>query len=527
MKRKPPSLFGRALLAVVLTVGFYGLALFLAGLLLLAVYGEVAVAHRVSAQFTVFCLVGAVAIIWAIFPRIDRFQAPGPRLEPDEHPRLFRELERLAEQTGQAMPAEVYMVAEVNAAVTQRGGAMGISSRRVMILGLPLLQVLTLPQLRAVLAHEFGHFWGGDTRLGPWIYQTRSAIARTTQNLSRSWLVAPFMAYANMFLRVTYAISRRQEFVADELAARTVGAEVLAEGLRTVSGAAAAFQGYLRSEYLPALGAGFQPPLVEGFQRFVQAEPVTRAMQELVETEAASQEADPYETHPTLGERLAALARYTALAAGDLSAPTQGSSRGRPAGAAFAFETGLAGPAALPSRTAEAADNTPAIALLEDVPRLENLLLAHLLGQQPSQQLQPLAWDELGAAVLLPNQEQFLRSYAPALDGIAAAGLPAALHTPPEALIARIAQSAGRILSPSEMRQAVQSVFVCALTVSLAHRGWMLDTAPGLPITMRQGARTITPALVVAELASEQLQPQCWRELCQATSITDLRLDGG
>jgi heat shock protein HtpX len=343
MKRKPPPLFGRALLAVLLTAGFYGLALFLAGLLLLAVYGEVAVAHRISPEFTIFCLVGALAILWAIFPRIDRFQAPGPRLEPAEQPRLFRELERLAQQTGQAMPAEVYLVAEVNAAVTQRGGAMGIGSRRVMILGLPLLQILALPQLRAVLAHEFGHFWGGDTRLGPWIYRTRSGIGRTVQNLSRSWLAAPFVIYANMFLRVTYAISRRQEFAADELAARTVGARVLAEGLRAVYGAAHAFQGYLQSEYLPALRAGFQPPLVEGFQRFVEAEPVTRAIRELVETEAASREADPYDTHPTLGERLAALAAL--------------------------------GP------DIEAADNTPAITLLEDVPRLENLLLAHVIGR--------------------------------------------------------------------------------------------------------------------------------------------------
>jgi heat shock protein HtpX len=525
MTRKPPSLFGRALLAVLLTAGFYGLALFLAGLLLLAVYGEVAVAHRISPQFTIFCLVGAVAILWAIFPRIDRFEAPGPHLEPAEHPRLFRELEDLARQTGQVMPAEVYLVAEVNAAVTQRGGAMGIGGRRVMILGLPLLQILTLPQLRAVLAHEFGHFWGGDTRLGPWIYQTRSAIARATQNLSRSWLVAPFVAYASLFLRVTFAISRRQEFVADELAARTAGARVMAAALRAVHGAASAFQGYLQSEYLPALGAGFQPPLVEGFQRFVRAEPVTAAMQELVETEAASREADPYDTHPTLGERLAALAE-------------------------------------LPSGI-EAAGSTPALALLEDVPRLENLLLAHLVGRQRAQQLRPLAWDELGAAVLLPNQEEFLRRYASALDGITAAGLPEALHTPPDALIARIAQSAGRMLSPPEMQQAVQSVFACALTVSLAHEGWVLDTAPGLPITMRKGDSAITPALVVAELAGERLpphtadaaegfsapvrgssmgrpaeatldfgtrhsspQPRRWGELCRAASIADLRLDG-
>ena len=29
-----------------------------------------------------------------------------------------------------------------------------------------------------MLAHEFGHFYGGDTKLGPWIYKTRAAIGQ-------------------------------------------------------------------------------------------------------------------------------------------------------------------------------------------------------------------------------------------------------------------------------------------------------------------------------------------------------------
>lgn len=52
---------------------------------------------------------------------------------------------------------------------------MGVGSKRVMGLGLPLLNALTVSELRAVLAHEFGHFVGGDTSLGKWIHKTRSA----------------------------------------------------------------------------------------------------------------------------------------------------------------------------------------------------------------------------------------------------------------------------------------------------------------------------------------------------------------
>jgi Zn-dependent protease with chaperone function len=84
------------------------------------------------------------------------------------------------------MPAHVYLVSDVNAFVTQRGGIMGIGSRRVMGIGLPLLRTLQVDELRAVLAHEMGHFYGGDTKLGPWIYKTRGALARTVVNLAKA-----------------------------------------------------------------------------------------------------------------------------------------------------------------------------------------------------------------------------------------------------------------------------------------------------------------------------------------------------
>jgi heat shock protein HtpX len=222
-----PSLAGRALLAVVLMIGFYILAVGIALGLLYIPYAEMVYAHRLHIKIAVICLFGAVAILWSVLPRFDKFDAPGPRLTRDQHPQLFQEIESVAKAVNQAMPAEVYLVPDVNAWVAQRGGIMGFASRRVMGLGLPLMCLLTRSQFRAVLAHEFGHYHGGDTKLGPWIHKTRSAIGRTLQSLGDSWLQKPFLLYGNMFLRITHAVSRRQEFVADELAARTAGSQSL------------------------------------------------------------------------------------------------------------------------------------------------------------------------------------------------------------------------------------------------------------------------------------------------------------
>jgi heat shock protein HtpX len=104
------------------------------------------------------------------------------------------------------MPKEVYLIAEVNAWVAQRGGILGVGSRRVVGLGLPLMRILSVAQLRAVLAHEFGHYYGGDTRLGPLVYSMRSAIGRTFYNLAPP-LPRLFMSTAGRCGRIPESLS--------------------------------------------------------------------------------------------------------------------------------------------------------------------------------------------------------------------------------------------------------------------------------------------------------------------------------
>ena len=181
-----PSLAGRVVLAVGLMLGFYILAVAIAGALLYIPYAEWTYAGKLHVKLVFFCILGAGTIFWAILPRPDRFVPPGPALHPKDHPKLFEVLAGIATATQQDMPSEVYLTAEVNAWVMDRGGMMGFGSRRVMGLGLSLLQVLSVSQLRAVVAHEFGHFHGGDTKLGPWIYKTRAAIGRTLEGLART-----------------------------------------------------------------------------------------------------------------------------------------------------------------------------------------------------------------------------------------------------------------------------------------------------------------------------------------------------
>ena len=116
-------------------------------------------------------LIGGLAIgvtlLASLVPRRDQFKPPGPLLTAASQPRLFAEIERLAAALGEPMPQAVYLAPDVNAGVAQRGGILGFGGRRIMLLGLPLLHVLSVSEFRAVLAHEFGQMPTSTRRLIP------------------------------------------------------------------------------------------------------------------------------------------------------------------------------------------------------------------------------------------------------------------------------------------------------------------------------------------------------------------------
>src|SRR5688572_19101221 len=199
-----PSLAFRPFLAGSLTVSFSAFAIGLAVLLLLVPWFQWKETHEFSIRLALFCIVGVGAILWGVLPRFEAFVPPGPRLTARTQPRLFEVLRSVAADAGQEMPAEVYLVPDLNAGVLQRGGLLGFGGRRVMVLGLPLLSALRVTEFRAVLAHEFGHYLGGETRLGPWIYRTREAIGRTIRTLAEadSLLRFVFQWYGNAFLLI-------------------------------------------------------------------------------------------------------------------------------------------------------------------------------------------------------------------------------------------------------------------------------------------------------------------------------------
>ncbi|HEX8693159.1 MAG TPA: M48 family metallopeptidase [Longimicrobium sp.] len=481
-----PSLAARAVLAVVLLVGFYLLALAVAAGLLWIPYAEWRYLDHVSVKIALFCVVGAALVLWGIVPRPDRFDPPGPRLAPDEHPRLFALIREVAAATGQAMPAEVYLVPDLNAWVAQRGGVMGLGSRRVMGLGLPLLQTLSSRELRAVLAHEFGHYHGGDTALGPWIYKTRAAIGRTLQALAghSTVLMKPFEWYGLGFLRITHAISRRQEFVADALAARVAGSDAMISGLKAVHGAGNAFHPYWLTEYAPVLERGFRAPLTQGFAAFLASPEVVRGVRESLEAELASPRSDPYDTHPPLRERIAALAGLPAGAPGD--------------GGARALD------------------------LLDDVERCERELVQWLLDGRAAS-LQPLAWEDAAERVWIPTWREQAAENAKRLRGITPESV-ADQADPPTWAPLRMGFAASPSLLTDEHRSAAAGILGCALLTAFHAAGAPIQAPVGAPVTVEVDGTVVRPFQLLRDLAAGTVTRDAWREVCRRSGIAGVDL---
>jgi heat shock protein HtpX len=478
--------------AITLLVGFYVAALAVAlGALAIAVLQWTTDLPQ-NVWLTLACVVTGFVILTSIIPRRQRFEPPGPELAQFRAPALHRMIGDVAEQTGQETPAQIYLAPDVNAAVLQRGGLLGLGGKRVLLVGLPLIDALTVRQLRAVIAHEFGHFHSGDTRLGPWFYRTYDALERTVIALHEAESIwrKPFTWYLDFFLRRTAALKRRQEFLADELAARIGGRDAAIAGLEEISKAAPAFHGFWSSEAAPVLESGHRAPLLEGFRRFRAAGAVSSALEEALEEERKA-ETDPYNTHPSLGERIAALERLP-----DSSVP------------------------------AAEGDDRPALTLVADIDGLEYELVSFMAGEDVGH-LRKISWERVPEQVMVPGWRRFLEPHRQELAGIGAASIPEHADSAGAQRLAARLVPAGELPPEIDLQRGfAMGVLGSALGLALHDAGWRVSAPVGEPVVCEHGQHRIEPFGDVERLGSGELSAAEWRERCNELGIADVRLAG-
>ncbi len=232
-----------------------------------------------------------------------------PRRAADAFYRLIDKMER---RFGAISIAGVWISDTMNAAVVQRTrwGCIGPMETHLVI-GLPLTHSLSRQQLAAVLAHEFAHVALQRRGMGAWLAHCRAWWLRV---LERTCTLLPFMApvldalFARFYRGMVY-LARMEEFEADAMAARLVGADLLGQTLIEVT----LKERFLSEDYWPkvlAQSTSRPRPSIRPFREmglgvaagFLRASAVRLAATSLVESSDGGAS-----FHPTLTERLRAL----------------------------------------------------------------------------------------------------------------------------------------------------------------------------------------------------------------------------
>ncbi|MCB1961429.1 MAG: M48 family metallopeptidase, partial [Rhodocyclaceae bacterium] len=180
--------------------------------------------------------------------RIGRWLAappPSPEGVPlarDQAPSLYRLADRLAQRAGAPAVDAIHITPDISAAVYQRPRwAWAGPMRTTLLIGLPLVHSVSARQLGAIVAHEMGHLarqrrgagaWGAHLRA--WWHRVCERIAADGSPAARL-LHGAFEDWAEADLMDAVSLSHLEEYEADRVAARVVGAALLGDALVEVA----------------------------------------------------------------------------------------------------------------------------------------------------------------------------------------------------------------------------------------------------------------------------------------------------
>jgi peptidase M48-like protein len=263
-----------------------------------------------------------------------------------------------------------------------------------------------------------------------------------------------------MFMRLTMAVSRQQEFVADETAAHISGAAPMVSALKKVAMLAPAYSAYLQQEVLPILQYGFLPPLAEGFDRFI-ASPETRTAFDRMAREQIGDAAGEFDTHPPLSERVAALERLPVV---------------------------------------QAANTTErSLPMLANPEKHALLLLEHNAGTDTVRQLNAITWDDVGDSIYAKEWHRIAEAHVASFATMTIGDLPAGKKAYTE-FGAGLKNKGESFVDADERLGRAAHVMIAGLGAALLRAGWKMETGPGRPLELKNGEASVIPRRVVGRL---------------------------
>lgn len=248
-----------ALLSLFGMLGLLGMMCVSAGLAVASFGAALAEIDRGAPLPTLAWVVTALVLVSPAVWALDAILRASPRPEGIRLPRaaakeLFGLIDELAERVGVPAVHDVRITDDINAAVVQRPslGVVG-ALRTELLIGLPLVHGLSPAQLGAVLAHEFGHLAAQRAGVCAWGAHLRAWWVRAFDTLLMVLPLRPqwLERHATRFCRDMLRLAHAEEFEADMIAARLVGADLVGQTLIELSRKAH----FLSHDYWPRVHA--------------------------------------------------------------------------------------------------------------------------------------------------------------------------------------------------------------------------------------------------------------------------------
>ncbi|WP_042479809.1 M48 family metallopeptidase [Solitalea canadensis] len=191
------------------------------------------------------------------------------QLFEDDHPKLFALIKEIAKETGTSFPQKVFVSHQLNACVFYNSGfwSLFFPIKKNLEIGLGLVSCINEAELKAIIAHEFGHFSQSSMRVGNYVYRVNNIIFSMVNSHDKwddllirwvntgglfAWF-AVFTSHIANFIRkllakayqpinIRYlALSKEMEFHADLVAANVAGKSASISALRRIEFGAIVF----------------------------------------------------------------------------------------------------------------------------------------------------------------------------------------------------------------------------------------------------------------------------------------------
>ena len=272
--------------------------------------------ERFHAPLVLACAVGLMTLVGMVRALWVRISEPsGLRVSREEAPKLYEAIEEVAAKMGGVQVDSVSVSSDINACIVQtpRWGIFG-NYRSHLEIGLPLAMVLTVDELKAVIAHEMGHLSQAHGKFGAWIYRQRvtwhalEAKFGNPVGIFDHILGAFYGWYAPYFYAYSFVLARNQEYVADRAAANVTSAGDIAAALTKLELAGRFLSEVFWKRLYDQVERQPDPPYMP---HSVMPRAFKAAEQQWARPDWLQQSLKRYaaddDTHPSLAERLAAL----------------------------------------------------------------------------------------------------------------------------------------------------------------------------------------------------------------------------